>query len=189
MSLYKSKYCIGLLLVSFLGVYTSYGQELVVLGRNGSIGGLTLFGSSVAIDSGSIAIGAKGIPLETRGRIHFYEKNNTIWRQISVLTAKDGTIGDFLGGSVSVSGQRAVVGASNASSAYIIEKVGGTWVEKQKIPSPNLSGDDAFGFSVKMKGETLIIGAPADDEMGEHAGAVYVYELLDSTWTIQQKIT
>jgi hypothetical protein len=48
---------------------------------------------------------------------------------------------------------------------------------------------DAFGRSVAISGDTIIVGAPGDDERGENAGAAYVF-VRDATraWVEKQKL-
>lgn len=100
--------------------------------------------------------------------------------------------GSAFGMSVAISGNVAIVGApfENVEGAvFIYEKMGSSWVEKQKI----VDTDDAitfdnFGACVSVSGDYAVVGAPNDD--GEIYGAVYVLEKNGSgTWSIVQKIS
>jgi hypothetical protein len=42
---------------------------------------------------------------------------------------------------------------------------------------------DEFGWSGAVSGNTMVIGAPFDDELGTDSGAAYVFELIDDRWT------
>ena len=100
------------------------------------------------------------------------------------LTASDGTTGDFFGYSVSLSGDRVLVGAqwddedgNRSGSAYVFERVGGTWVEQQKLTASDGGAVDDFGRAVSLSSDQALIGTPGDDDRATNAGAAYVYEL------------
>ncbi len=52
----------------------------------------------------------------------------------------------------------------------------------------NLHTGDAFGLSVGIDGNTVVIGAPGDDEGASDAGAAYVFVFDGGTWTQQAKL-
>ncbi|MCC6907094.1 MAG: hypothetical protein IT430_04060 [Phycisphaerales bacterium] len=71
-------------------------------------------------------------------------------------------------------------------SVFIMHFEQDKWRQRQKIDCPdrNRFGGDEFGHSVAMQGNTLLIGAPMHEGQDLHRGAAYVYELIDSTWTL-----
>ena len=110
-----------------------------------------------------------------------------------------GKPGARFGNSVSLSGDTFVVGApfevvppSGAfGTAHVFVRTGTTWVEQQKLYSPDPGvGNDEFGTSVSISGDTLVVGADrADTPSGADAGAAYVFVRSGATWTLQQKLT
>src|SRR5262245_41634 len=107
------------------------------------------------------------------------------------LLASDGGDFDNFGISVAVSGNTAVVGArfddtsagGNAGSAYVFVRTGGVWTQQQKLTAPDGAGEDAFGVSVGIAGETIIVGAYRGDTPGGiDAGAAYVFLRSGGTW-------
>ena len=56
-----------------------------------------------------------------------------------------------------------------------------------------LAGDgtmsDEFGRAVALSGDTAIIGAMGDDDVGDTSGSAYVFVRAGSTWVFQQKLT
>ena len=87
--------------------------------------------------------------------------------QVRKLTASDGVSPDQFGNTTSISGDIAVVGAPNKASAtgavYIFERnvVGGDqWGEVKKLTASDGQGNDAFGRSVSISGDTIVVGAP-----------------------------
>ncbi|MDA8745962.1 pre-peptidase C-terminal domain-containing protein [Rubripirellula amarantea] len=95
--------------------------------------------------------------------------------------------GDRLGYSVDVDGNFAVVGAylddpgglTNAGSAFIYERTGATaWAMVAQL-NGDLDPSDAqsnFGFSVAIDGDTVVVGAQYDRDLGFQAGAAYVFD-------------
>jgi len=49
------------------------------------------------------------------------------------------------------------------------------WAESRKIYPPDGNNGDLFGFAVAMNGDTLVVGAPEDDDRGNGSGSVYVF--------------
>lgn len=48
---------------------------------------------------------------------------------------------------------------------------------------------DSFGATVAVDGDTIVVGAPGDDDGTYGAGAVYVYERIMGTWIKTAKLT
>lgn len=102
-----------------------------------------------------------------------------------------GSINERFGVSVAMSGDTVVVGApsnnfwdENTGSAYIYIRSGNTWSIQQKITADDNALGDQFGYSVAISGNTVFIGAPADDN-----GSVYVFKRSGTVWSQQQKLT
>src|SRR5262249_47322605 len=61
--------------------------------------------------------------------------------------------------------------------------------QRQKLTAVDGAGNDHFGRAVAFSGNTLIIGAPLKDVIGEDQGSVYVFTRSGAAWTLQQKLT
>jgi len=59
----------------------------------------------------------------------------------------------------------------------------------QKITASDGATSDQFGYSVALSGDTALIGAQGDDDMGSSSGSAYVFTRSGSTWTQQAKLT
>jgi len=110
------------------------------------------------------------------------------WTVQQKFTASDPGTGDHFGTLIALSEQIAVIaspeddhsGMSDAGSVYVFIRSGDTWIEQQKVVSPDAGAGDHFGRIFKGAGDTLLVGAPGDDHSGlEDAGSVYVYRLID----------
>jgi hypothetical protein len=106
--------------------------------------------------------------------------------EMTKLAASDGAESDFFGGSVSISGDTLVVGASwdddkgvNSGSAYVLERNEGgpnNWGQAAKLAASEGGQDDEFGISVSISGDTVVVGAHFDDDNGFNSGSAYVFE-------------
>lgn len=109
--------------------------------------------------------------IEDAGAAYIIEKSGNNWQEVKKLVASDRASMDYFGSSVSISGNYIIVGAwgededasggntmSQAGSAYIFERIGGTWVEVQKIVPSDRTFSDRFGRSVAISGDYAIVG-------------------------------
>lgn len=75
-------------------------------------------------------------------------------------------------------------GQRGAVYAFAFEAERG-WVETERVAAPS-SETRKFGSALAMQLNTLVVGAVAEDEA---AGAVYVFELIDDKWKLQQRLS
>jgi len=160
------------------------------------------FGNSASISGRRVIIGASAddddvIGTDTGSAYIFEADSSGTWLEMAKLTASDAGGGDFFGQSVSISGDRAIVGAFlddgissgiNRGSAYIFEiDSSGFWSEVAKLTPLDEIGNQNFGSSVCISGELVIVGAYLDnleDGSGIHSGSVYIFERNSTgTWS------
>ena len=111
------------------------------------------------------------------------------------LTPPDGAAGDQFGLSVSLSGNRALVGARltddngiDSGSAYVFVFDGTSWSEEAKLlPSDGAAGD-FFGTTVSLSGNHALVGAPFKAGTGSHSGAAYTFVFDGTSWTQEAKL-
>jgi uncharacterized repeat protein (TIGR01451 family) len=159
----------------------------------------SFFGASVSLSGDTLVVGA---PLATApggsaGAAYVFVRSGTTWSEQQKLVASDGASGDFFGASLSISGDRAVVGAYrdataggfDAGSAYVFVRAGSTWSEQQKVVASDGAAFDNFGFSVSISGSTFVVGAFQDDNAnGANAGSARVFVGSGGTWSEQQTL-
>jgi hypothetical protein len=149
-----------------------------------------LFGS-VSISGQTIVVGASGGGTSDRpGSAYVFTRTDNTWTEQQRLIASDGAVGDHFGSAVSLSGETIVVGAQghdhaapDSGAAYVFARSGTTWTEQQKLTASDGAGDHQFGQSVSISVDTIIVGAPRDDDAGTRAGAGYAYGRNGNTWT------
>ena len=87
-----------------------------------------------------------------------------------------------------VGAQAAVIDGVQSGAVYIYALVGGAWEWVGRIVPPDARDGQLFGTWISVDGDTMMIGSPHDDEMGERSGSVYVYERHDGDWGFVQKL-
>jgi len=126
--------------------------------------------------------------------------NNII--QKAYIKASNTGWGDNFGWSVSISGDTLVIGAYDESSnstgidgdetndlasgsgaVYVFIKVEGEWQQQAYIKAFNTGMNDAFGYSVALSGDFLVVGAPSEGDFSK--GAVYVFNRFNGIWSQQ----
>ncbi|MBK7404039.1 MAG: hypothetical protein IPJ41_05270 [Phycisphaerales bacterium] len=115
--------------------------------------------------------------------------------QIGRLAADDGVRVDRFGWAVAVTSDTGVVGApyadpvgQNSGAAYVFGVVGGEWAQTTKLVPSDGRADDLFGYAVGIDSGTICVGSRNESELGEQAGAVYVFEPLRTGWTQVAKL-
>ncbi len=151
-------------------------------------------GISVAIDGDTALVGAdqdSGVAWGA-GAAYVFTRSGTSWTQQARLTASDGDEYDYYGGSVSVDGDTALVGARSAhdlaGGAYVYVRAGTVWSEQAALLPPPTTDWLAFGCSVSLVGNTALVGAWGNDEPVTNVGAVYEYVRSGTSWTQQTKL-
>jgi len=188
---------VSLLFFDVLPALALTGEQVAKLVANDGAAD-DFFGYSVAMSGGTAVIGAYGNEdlRAGSGSAYVFVDPGKGWRQQAKLTADDGALGDQFGYSVAVSGITAVIGAygdndqgTQSGSAYVFVYNGSSWVQQAKLLADDGAAGDKFGFAVAVSGDTAVIGAPLDDDMGENAGSAYVFVDQGNGWVQQAKLT
>jgi FG-GAP repeat protein len=155
------------------------------------------FGTAVGIADGQIMVGAPGDDVNERlaGAVYVYTGAGSSWTVTDTLRPADNDTVDFFGWSISMDGSRAAIGAFDnelpggppstlPGSAYIYEREASGWIEKANLfpPASALASTGAFGASVGLSGDQLIVGAPNSSAPGGNAGAAFVYRFDGANW-------
>lgn len=159
------------------------------------------FGVSVAISGDYAIVGASEDDDNGHGSGSAYVFRRTgvnTWDSGTKITASDAAMGDSFGQSVAISGDYAIVGASqddddgsNSGSAYVFRRTGtNAWDTGTKLTADDGAQEDFFGRAVAISGEYAIVGAWADDDNGLTSGSAYVFRRTGTTtWDSGTKLT
>ena len=183
-----------------------------------SLSGDTLVVGAVVEDSN--ATGVNGDETDNSasdsGAVYVFTRSGTTWSQQAYLKASNTGAGDLFGDVVSLSGDTLVVGAvaeaSNAigvdgdqadnsaidsGAVYVFTRSGTTWSQQAYLKASNTGAGDLFGDVVSLSGDTLVVGAVAEDSnaIGVNgdgtdnstldSGAAYIFTRSGTTWSQQ----
>lgn len=127
-----------------------------------------------------------------QGTAYVFDRSGTTWSQVATLTASNGGGGDEFGYSVAADGDYYVVGApfedtngTDAGAVYVFVRAGTVWAQDPIITPSSGAAGDRFGWSVAIDGDTIVVGAPKDDNGGSDSGAVFAFQRISGSWTEQ----
>ncbi|MBN8598186.1 MAG: hypothetical protein J0L78_10985 [Planctomycetes bacterium] len=174
-------------------------QQAKLVAADGAIG--DSFGCSVAAFGDTIVVGAyakaSGANFN-QGAVYIFTRSGSVWTQQAKLLASDGTANDFFGIGVGAGLDTVAIGASSKGvagnlaqgAAYIFTRSGVTWSQQAKLVASDGAAGDAFGSSVSLSGNSVLLGAEhkAIDSI-EYRGAGYVFTRSGSVWTQQARLS
>ena len=159
------------------------------------------FGHAVAIDDGTLVVGAARNTLDGyRGAVYVYIGSGSQWDLQARLSLPDATDDELLAGtSVAISGDTIAVGIPDSTGGgndisgvvHLFERTGTTW--SFAITLSATDGDagthDSFGSSVALDQTRLVVG----DKQGASGfpttrGALYLYTKEQSGWQFEAKL-
>lgn len=183
---------------------------------------LDFFGSSVAIYGNTVVVGATDEDSnattvdgnqtndnsQDSGAAYVFVRNGGVWTQQAYLKPANTGSGDGFGGSVAISGNTIIVGASREDgpssndaddygAAYVFTRSNGQWTQQAYLRASNPDVSDYFGTSVSISGNTIVVGAPGEasnattvggsqsNNSAPGAGAAYVFTRSGTNWLQQ----
>lgn len=155
------------------------------------------FGRSLAMSGETVLVGAKGDDAagNNAGTAYVFQRIAGRWVEQARLRAGDAEPNDAFGYAVALSGDTALVGASQedsrgngAGAAYVFTRRGTVWTQDAKLTARDGSSFDAFGYAVAIDADTAVIGAREDDVAGDDTGSAYVYERRGGAWVERAKL-
>jgi hypothetical protein len=154
-----------------------------------------LFGWSVSISGGTIAVGAPqfgSISDLGPGKAYIFVALSTGWHtttQSAELTASNSTSSEEVGISISVSGNTVLAGAPGYDkffgAAFVFEKPASGWKDMTQTATltPVNGASSGFGSSVGISGKIAAVGSPARGVAPNGlSGGVYIFEEPAGGW-------
>ena len=187
-------------------------------GYSVSVSGDSLAVGAYGEDSASIVVNGNQADNSASysGAVYVFTRSNSEWSQQAYVKASNADPSDIFGGSVSLSGDTLAVGAygedsaatgvngnqadnssSSAGAVYVFTRSIGVWSQQAYVKASNTEAGDRFGYSVSVSGDTLAVGADAEDSASTEvngnqldnsagsAGAVYVFTRSNVDWSQQ----
>jgi len=84
---------------------------------------------------------------------------------------------------------QADIAGQDVGAVYVFARSGTAWLQQALITAGDGSGGEAFGGSVAIDGDTLVVGSPRDDDLGSNSGSAYVFVRTGTAWDQQGKLT
>lgn len=111
------------------------------------------------------------------------------------LEAPELGAGAGLGWSLDAAGDRVAAGApwadaplTGSGAVVLFRPTAGGLERLATVTAPDAAAFDAFGYSVALAGDLLVVGAPLDDDRGVSSGAVYLFRLGEGGASLEAKI-
>ncbi len=154
-------------------------EQAVIVGNDWS------FGDAVAVDADAAAIGSP----KYEDAAYIYFRTGGIWAEQAKLTAADMVNSPgptFFGRSVDIDGDTVIVGATRplhsgygyGGGVYVfVRNSSSQWLLQGKLETL----DDNFGYSVSLRGDEALVGAPGD------SGTAYIFVRDGNVWNVQKK--
>jgi len=148
------------------------------------------FGISVALSGDVALVGAYDDddfgPTTGSAYVYRYDSSSGTWHEEQKLLASDAKAWQNFGDAVSVSGDRALIGAwgdyifgpcTGAAYVFGYDNTAGSWLEETKLLASDGADNAFFGRSVAIFGDTALVAADSDDNInGVYAGAAYEFD-------------
>jgi hypothetical protein len=150
------------------------------------------FGTSIALGWNTVLVGApyQGVDAGQPSAVYVFTRSGLSWSQTDRWTGSSSVSGDIFGGSLSLDGNWAAVGAykdddggTDAGAVYLFNFSGGTWNEYTKLVASDAMALGRFGWDLDLSGTTLLVGASTSDIGGTASGEVYFFELSGGVWS------
>ena len=145
------------------------------------------FGKQAAISGNYLIIGAlnKDVAgISNAGQAYIFGRTGLKWQQHAILLPNDGSMNDYFGSGVAISGDYALVAANrkkvginqNQGKAYVFYHSGNSWVQQTMLIASDGKPDDYFG-NVSIDGTDILIGVPFKEISTEtDAGKIYFFK-------------
>jgi trimeric autotransporter adhesin len=198
-------------------------SEAAYLQANDAAGG-DRFGGSVTAAGDTIVVGAEGASAGGEGALqsgaaYVFVREGLAWTMQAKLTPSTSEAFYGFGASVGLSADTLVVGAYGASrpqpaqvaeregadeaqtyvagAAYVFERQAGGFAQTAQLQPAQSSALDWFGVSVKIAGDSIMVGAEGEDssatafdgdqrnEDSVDSGAAYLFSRVDGAWSQQ----
>ena len=146
-------------------------------------------GGSVSVCAGRCAVGAEGYQFGI-GAVFVYQWTGTNYVRQALLQPAGLSANDRFGYSVAIQQDVLAAGTyilNEPGLAYVFQRAGTNWIQRARLSAtPVPAGEDDFGSSVSLSGNTLAVGARGENN---RRGATYVFIRQGTNWVQQARLT
>ena len=168
---------------------SSWTQEQKLTGSDE--GASDSFGRSVAISRDTVLVGASG-KSGNRGAGYLFARSAGTWTEQQKLTASDEASLWFVGRSVALVGDTALLGAFGADdfrgAAYGFVRSGTTWTQEVKLTDLAAPPAGKLGSSVALSWARSLAGANLDATRTQLQGVAVLHSRQGGVWTEKRRL-
>lgn len=153
------------------------------------------YGHEVVVDGDTAIVSAFGVGPDYQGAAYVFTRTGGAWTLQAALRSAPVAINDYFGFGLALEGDTAVIGAprdethgDRSGAVYVFSRIEGSWLQTAKLLPADGATPDWFGKIVSLDGDTLLIGAPYDDDNGWWSGSAYLFSRSRGVWTEQAKL-
>ncbi|QDG54196.1 hypothetical protein FIV42_26670 [Persicimonas caeni] len=161
------------------------------------------FGKRVALEGDTLVVAADDDTAngENDGAVYIFGRNEgglDFWGDVAKLSAPATASNPDFGDAVAIASDYLVVGADAAEggvaesgAAYVYGRDEGgadNWGLVSTLVGSGGAAGDAFGRTVALSADALLVGAERADARGTDSGVVYLFEMNAGQWTESQKL-
>lgn len=175
---------------------SEFGGEIRWMNQTLPIDGLLKrgdgFGQAVAIDGDRMVISAwrDDDGGNNVGAAYVFERNGATWQFMAKLVPEGLSTGQRMGRVIALEGDTVVMGnwfanaAGPSSGNAVVFELGDNlqWSQTAVLLPADAASKDAFGTSISIHQQRIVVGAEGRGDFANKAGAVFVYEKSGSSW-------
>lgn len=149
------------------------------------------FGFALDMDGDRAVIGAfsANTHIYNEGAAYVYRWTGTDYEQEAELWAANPRPNSMFSRSVAILGDRIAVGATEdhpsdmrTGSVTLFFREDSGWIHEDRVHAPGSEIGNAFGYSVALKPQGLVVGAPLATSGGVRGGSAHIFHPLGPNW-------
>jgi hypothetical protein len=157
------------------------------------------FGNAMTMNNDTLMVGAfahseqRDDWRDNVGATRVLHHDGTQWSSSQSIIPDQAVSDDNFGASIAIQDNLAVIGAVGDSAgefsgaAYVYRNIGGVWEEEAKLLPPEPEYWGAFGLSVAISNNYIIVGSPGKSNTS-FTGAVYLFLKKGKDWIQEAKL-
>ena len=155
------------------------------------------FGRSVAVQGDTVLAGAPFADPAGQtqaGAAYAFVRADSTWQQAAEIVPKDADPASWFGAAVALDGTTAAIGNGYEgevvrSAVYVFVGGGSNWTQQAKLTGRGGTDRNEFGSTLDLSGNTIAVGARAEDSSSFDSGAAYVFKRKSTTWKQRARLS
>lgn len=170
-------------------VFVRSGGSWTMQAHLADVAGITgdVFGLGVAAKGSTVLVQGKNGG-GNRGAIYAYVQKGSAWELQKLLELAPLSV-SRLRQTLAFDGTTVMVGVNrtNTDGVVMFTRTGETWSEALGL-GPSMGGGSQFGVALSLEGDTLLVGAPDEENGTVQTGSAHIFTRVGGVWTLQQEL-